>query len=163
MHLQARRHGGGGGSTPPFSFLLVSSVVSHVHYDNLWGRFFEVGKTNILETPPPPPPPGSATFSGLGSRSDAFCPPLSKCPWCYPPCAWQYDVFPAEQCVRSYLSAGHTTIYMMEGLTLISPGGGAAPAPLDIFRDKSAARVGLAARFHEFFPYRFAHILRPNL
>ena len=31
-------------------------------------------------------------------------------------------------------------------------GGGGAPAPLDIFRDKSAARVGLAARFHEFFP-----------
>ena len=30
-------------------------------------------------------------------------------------------------------------------------------------RDKSAARIGLAARFHEFFPYRFAHILRPNL
>ena len=46
-------------------------------------------------------------------------------------------------------------------LTLISPGGGgggAAPAPLDIFHDKSAARVGLAARFHEFFPYRFLRI-----
>ena len=40
------------------------------------------------------------------------------------------------------------------------PGGGGG---LDIFRDKSAARIGLAARFHEFFPYRFAHILRPNL
>ena len=38
-------------------------------------------------------------------------------------------------------------------------GGGAAPAPppLDIFCDKSAVRIGLAARFHEFFPYRFAH------
>ena len=35
--------------------------------------------------------------------------------------------------------------------------------PLDIFRDKSATRVGLAARFHEFFPCRVAHILRPNL
>ena len=50
-------------------------------------------------------------------------------------------------------------------LTLYSPGGGggAAPAPLDIFRDKSAVRKGFAARFHEFFPYCFAHILRPNL
>ena len=37
------------------------------------------------------------------------------------------------------------------------------PPPLDIFRNKSAARIGLAARFHEFFPYRFAHIVRPNL
>ena len=42
-------------------------------------------------------------------------------------------------------------------------GGGAASAPLKNFRDKSAARIGLAARFHEFFLYRFAHILRPNL
>ena len=42
--------------------------------------------------------------------------------------------------------------------------GGRGAAPLNIFRDKSAARIGLAARFYdEFFPYRFAHILRPNL
>ena len=47
-------------------------------------------------------------------------------------------------------------------LTLISPGGGGGGG-LDIFCHKSAARIGLAARFHEFFPYRFAHILRPNL
>ena len=45
------------------------------------------------------------------------------------------------------------------------PGGCSSPPPppLDIFRDKSAARIGLATRFHEFFPYCFAHILRPNL
>ena len=41
------------------------------------------------------------------------------------------------------------------------PGGGGSP--LDIYRDKYAARIGLAARFQEFLPYRFAHILRPNL
>ena len=53
-------------------------------------------------------------------------------------------------------------------LTLISPGGGGGGGwllqpPLDIFHDKSAARISLAARLHFFFPYRFAHILIPNL
>ena len=36
------------------------------------------------------------------------------------------------------------------------PGGCSSPPPppLEIFRDKSAALVGLAVRSHEFFPYR---------
>ena len=48
-------------------------------------------------------------------------------------------------------------------LTLISPGGGGGggllqPPFLKIVCDKSAARIGLAAWFHEFFPYHFAYI-----
>ena len=50
-------------------------------------------------------------------------------------------------------------------LTLISPGGCSSPPPpprhFSLY--KSAARIGRAARFHEFFPVCFAHILRQNL
>ena len=52
---------------------------------------------------------------------------------------------------------------ILSGPPCIAQGGCCSPPPLDIFCNKSAARIGLAARFHEFFPYRFAHILRSNL
>ena len=66
---------------------------------------------------------------------------------------------------KKYGISSHFSIFtFLNYLTLYSPGGGGGGLlPLDIFRDKSAARIGLAARFHELFPYRFAHILRPNL